>query len=88
MQAHRIDGGIPTKALIDASGTVELGGAGAEFLAHADQVTANLNAIASAISDAVPAPGDGGAALAISIGAKLTLAGYPLALATTKAKGV
>lgn len=70
---------------VDANGTVNLGAAsGAAFVALASLVTAQLNALKSAISGAAVVPNDGGAAFKSNLMA--ALASWPGDVAATKAK--
>ena len=77
----------PTAVSIDATTTINLGGAGATALAKANAVANNmsvlLNALSAGIAHAVP--NDGGAAMMTAIVA--SLAGWPATMATTKVEG-
>lgn len=71
---------------IDADGTVHLAGVGGELVAMAALVTAQLNALKSAIAGAAVVPMDGGAAFkAALLGA---LSSWPASVAATKTRAV
>jgi hypothetical protein len=89
---------LPDLATVDANATgivkvgptallTELGGTGATALALAAQTAANFTALLSAITNAIIVPSDGGASLKATILSALALAGFPVALATTKVTG-
>ena len=71
---------------IDNDGTVHLGGNAGELVAMAALVTAQLEALKTAISAAAVTPGDGGAAFkAALVGA---LGSWPATIAATKTRAV
>ncbi len=86
----------PGSLKIDATGVItigehataiNIGGPAASALAFASLITTNFTALSSAITGVVIVPGDGGAAIKTAI-VTLLGAGWPISMATTKAKGV
>lgn len=71
---------------VDPNGTVHLGGSAGEFVAMAALVTAQLDALKSAIAGAAVVPMDGGAAFKAAMLASLS--SWPASVAATKTKAV
>ena len=69
---------------IDIDGTVHMGGAAGQFVALANLVAAQLNALKTAINGAAVVPNDGGAAFKANL--MTALASWPATVAATKTK--
>lgn len=82
--ALEIAQGDTVVARIDPDGTVHIGGTAGSFVALADLVSTQLEALKSAIDGAAVAPSDGGATFKANLMA--ALASWPSSVAATKAK--
>lgn len=82
--AATIEIGDAVAVQIDIDGTVHAGGAAGQFVALANLVAAQLNALKTAINGAAVVPGDGGAAFKTNLMA--ALASWPSTVAATKVK--